>query len=125
MPADGRIFVLISRATFSAALVTAAMLKGNGGGRVIFVGETMGDNSRFWAETGTMTLPNSRISVTYSKSFEDWGAGCTDVASCYWPAVALGVKDISLAPDVTVTTSFSDYAAGRDAVLETALAMAT
>ena len=47
VPDDGKIFVLVGNATFSAALVTAAMLKGNGGDKVVFVGERMGDSSRF------------------------------------------------------------------------------
>jgi hypothetical protein len=124
IPTNGRIFVLVSRSTFSAALVTAAMLKGNGGRKVVLIGETMGDASGFWAEGGTSLLPNSRIAVTYSKRFEDWGAGCFDLERCYWPAVAFGMRGISLVPDVTVTSTFEAYSAGRDPVLEVALASA-
>ncbi|MDQ0396071.1 peptidase S41 [Labrys monachus] len=124
MPAGGRVFVLIGRATFSAALVTAAMLKGAGPDKVIFIGEPMGDNGHFWAEPGTKILPNSGITVFYSTRFEDYEHGCSDPGQCYWPTIAFGPRNISLAPDIAVDVSFSDYAAGRDPVLERALAMA-
>jgi hypothetical protein len=125
LPPDGRIFVLVGRATFSAALVTAVFLKANGGDRATLIGETMGDADRFWAEGARITLPNSNIEVQYANGFHDWGAGCTDLDKCYWPAVAFGVRNISLAPDVHIEPTFADYAAGRDPVLAAALARAT
>ncbi len=100
------------------------MLKGNGAGKVVLVGETMGDDSGFWAEGDQLSLPNSGITVTYAGRFEDWGKGCADIDRCYWPAVTFGVKDISLVPDVMVTPGFAEYAAGRDPVLEAAVSMA-
>ncbi|MDQ0471652.1 peptidase S41 [Labrys wisconsinensis] len=123
MPEGGRVFVLIGRGTFSAALVTAAMLKGAEPGKVRFVGEPMGDGGRFWAEIGTRTLPHSGITVVYSTRLEDYERGCAGLDSCYWPTAALGPRGISLAPDLRVETTFADYAAGRDAVLAAALAM--
>ncbi len=124
LPPAGRIFVLVGRATFSAALVTAAMLKGNGGDRVVLIGETMGDADRFWAEGGRITLPNSRIEVQYANGFHDWAAGCTDLDTCYWPVVAFGVRHVSLGPEILIEPTFADYAAGRDPVLAAALALA-
>jgi hypothetical protein len=125
LPPDGRIFVLIGRATFSAALTTTAFLRSNGGDRTVLIGETIGDADRFWAEGGRKTLPNSQIEVQYANGLHDWAAGCTDLGTCYWPAVAFGVRNISLAPDVRVEPTFADYAAGRDPVLAAALARAT
>jgi hypothetical protein len=125
LPAGGRIFVLISRATFSAALVTAAMLKGNGGDRVMLIGETMGDDSRFWAENCDVRLPNSGIIVSYSTGFHDWTGGCSDPQRCYWPAVAFATRVQSLEPEVRIEPSFADYAAGHDPVLEAALRLAS
>lgn len=123
MPADGHIFVLISRATFSAALVTAARLKVEGQGKVTFIGEPMGDNGHFWAEPGFKTLPNSKIIVTYATRLEDYEQGCTDSEKCYWAISAFGPRNISTEPDISIDVAFSDYAAGRDPVLEKALAM--
>jgi hypothetical protein len=124
LPPDGRIFVLVSRATFSAALTTTAFLRASGGDRTTLIGETMGDADRFWSEGGRMKLPNSKIEVQYANGFHDWGACCTDLDTCYWPAVAFGVHNISLAPDVNVEPAFADYASGHDPVFATALAMA-
>jgi len=121
IPPDGKIFVLIGPVTFSAALVTASMLKANGGDKVLFVGERMGDSARFWAEGHYIPLPNSRIPVRASLGFQDWGAGCRDTDPCIWPAAVFGVRNISLEPDIEVATSFDDYAAGDDAVLAAAL----
>jgi hypothetical protein len=124
LPPDGRIFVLIGRATFSAALTTTAFLRSNGGNRTTLIGETIGDADRFWAEGGRKTLPNSKIEVQYANGLHDWAAGCADLDTCYWPAVAFGVRNISLAPAVRIEPRFADYAAGRDPVLDAALAMA-
>ncbi len=122
MPPEGHIFALVSRATFSAALVTVAMLKGAGQGQVTIVGETMGDDGHFWAEGGVKTLPNSHITLHYSDQFEDYEKGCTDPGTCYWATVAFGPHNISLAPDVKVDVTFADYASGRDPVLDAASA---
>lgn len=124
MPRGGQIMVLVGRATFSAALVTAAMLKGASQDNVILVGEPMGDDGRFWAEGDDIKLPNSGIEVHYSDTFEDYENGCLDPAECYWPTVAFGPRSISLKPDVLVDPTFADYAAGRDPVLEKALDLA-
>src|SRR5207247_7756650 len=50
IPRDGKIFVLVGPDTFSAAIATAAMLKAQGGDRVLFVGDTLGDDAEFWSE---------------------------------------------------------------------------
>jgi hypothetical protein len=88
MLADGRIFALISRATYSATLANAAMMKSADPNNVTFIGEPMGDNGQFWAEPGTKTLPNSGFAVQYSTEFEDYERGYVDLAKCYWPTVA-------------------------------------
>lgn len=120
----GRILVLVSRATFSAGISTAAMLKGASLDNVTLVGETMGDSGQFWSEGETIPLPNSKIGVEYSNQFEDYENGCTDPATCFWAVVAFGPRGISLTPEVKLDVTFADYAAGRDPVLEKALSMA-
>jgi hypothetical protein len=121
----GRVFVLIDGVTLSAAIVTAARLKYFGDGRTVFVGSPVADPGGFWAEGGNMTLPNSGIRVSYASQFEDWSKACDDLDKCYWASVAFGVKNVSLIPDIFVQPSFADYAAGRDPVLDTALARAS
>ncbi|WLR95346.1 peptidase S41 [Shinella zoogloeoides] len=124
LPRDGRIFVLVSRATFSAGIVTAAMLKGNGRERVTFIGEPMGDGGQFWAEGGKITLPHSKVVVRYSTEFEDYETGCTDFRLCYWATVAFGPRGISISPDIMIDLTFAEYAEGRDPVLEKAVELA-
>jgi hypothetical protein len=124
MPSDGKIFVLVGPGTFSAALVTAALLKGNAPSHTIFIGDTMGDNPRFWAEGDGMTLPNSGIHVMYRDGLHDWTKGCDGETGCFWPSTVFGFKAETLEPNHRVSTSFGDYAAGRDPVLEKALSLA-
>jgi hypothetical protein len=116
-----KIFVLVGPGTFSAALVTAAMLKGHGGPQVVLVGDTMGDRPQFWAEGLQTSLPNSHILVQYASGYQDWSNGCDDISRCYWLNVALAEKNVSLDPEIKVATTFGDYVAGRDSVLEAVL----
>lgn len=124
LPPGGRIFVLVGPTTFSAALVTAAMLKGQGGDRVALVGEPMGDNPRFVSEGQPIPLPNSQILVNPATGFQDWANGCDDIDRCFWPNVVFGKKGISLDPSIRIAPRFADYASGRDPVLERVLALA-
>ncbi len=124
VPEDGRIFVLIGHGTFSAAIVTAAMLKGHGEGKVLFIGERMGDEPQFWSEGMAIPLPNSRIPVTPSSGFHDWSNGCAELPECFLPTAVYARQGISLEPNIQVSMSFGDYARGRDNVLETALLLA-
>ncbi|MDQ6438202.1 peptidase S41 [Mesorhizobium sp. LHD-90] len=124
VPPDGHVFVLVGRATFSAGITTAAMLKGSGGDKVTLVGEPMGDGGQFWSEGKYVELPNSKIPVRYSPQFHDYERGCFDTADCYWATVAFGPRGISIAPEISVDLSFQAYAEGRDPALETVLDLA-
>ncbi|WP_256853654.1 hypothetical protein [Pantoea sp. Fr+CA_20] len=124
LPSDGHLFVLVSRATFSAALVTAATLKRSNPAKVTLVGEIMGDNGHFWAEPETKILPNSRIQVLYSSKLEDFEQGCAGNVDCYWPAAVFAQSTISLEPEVKISVPFNDYAKGHDPVLDAALSRA-
>jgi hypothetical protein len=124
IPAGGRIYVLVSGSTFSAAIVTAAMLKESGGGKVVFLGMPMGDDEAFWAEGQPVPLPHSRLELRPGTQFEDWGHGCHDLKRCFFPDVIWGPKSpISLQPDEKIDPTFAEFAAGRDPVLERALAL--
>jgi hypothetical protein len=119
---DAKVFVLVGPGTLSAALSTAAMLKGNGGSHVVLVGETMGDRPQFWSEGSQAPLPNSRILVRSASGYHDWANGCDDPSRCFWIDVAISKKNVALEPEIRVATTFGDYAAGRDSVLAAALA---
>ena len=123
LPSNGKVFILVGRNTFSAAIVTAAMLKGQGGPRAVLVGEAMGDAGAFWAEGGEVTLPNSKMIITYADAFHDLSHGCSNLERCYWGDVAVGLKGVSLEPEIKIQTTFAEYASGHDPVLDRVLAM--
>ena len=121
---DGRLYVLTNAETFSAALVTAAFLKHYGGDRAIIVGEPVGDRTAFWAEGGSLVLPNSKLPIGFATGYHDWENGCDDLRRCFslnfWFGVAAGKLD----PSIDVAWTFADYREGRDSVLDAALAHA-
>lgn len=124
LPRGGHIYVLVSGNTFSAAIVTAAMLKESGGRKVVFLGMPMGDAEGFWAEGQPVPLPHSRLELRPGTQFEDWGRGCHDMQRCFFPDVIWGPKSpISLQPDEEIAPTFAEYAAGWDPVLQRALAL--
>jgi len=122
----GKVLVLVSRSTFSAAILTAAMLREYGGASVTFLGTDMGDNERFYAEGSRVPLPDSKLGIRVSTGLHDWSEGCHDLERCFWPVVVWGPQDgqrISLHPDIEIEPSFAEYAAGRDPVMEKALTL--
>jgi hypothetical protein len=124
LPPGGHDYVLVSANTFSAAIVTAAMLKEGGGSKVELLGTPMGDDARFFAEGRPIPLPNSHLDLRPASQLEDWGRGCHSMKRCFWADVIWGPKSpISLRPDEEVSPTFAEYAAGRDPVLERAPAL--
>jgi hypothetical protein len=113
----GHVYIIEGRATFSAAIAFAAMLKRDSGGKAILVGEEPSDNPWFWSEGGTIQAPSSKLPLRYTDGYHDWAHGCTDLSRCYWPVVFHGAAVGRLSPDIPVEVRFSDYAAGRDPAL--------
>ncbi len=122
--ADGHLYVLINNETFSAALSATAWLKYYGGAKIILIGEPLGDRLTFWAEGGTMKLPNTGLEIHYSTGYHDWEKGCRDLQRCFWLNFFFDVPAGNLEPSIPVGWRFADYRLGRDTVLETALALA-
>lgn len=119
LPSTGKLFILTSANTFSAAISTAARLKYFAGTHAILVGEAMGDRSQFWGEGGLTLLPNAKIAVRYTTAFHDWEHGCglSQIRTCFLLNYAYGVPAGPLQPTVTIAPSFADYAAGKDPVM--------
>lgn len=120
----GKLYVLTDNRTFSAAIVTLAWLRYFGGKRAVIVGEQAGDREEFWAEGSHFVLPNSQLWMAFRTGYHDWEHGCYSWSRCFWPNVFYSVPAGKLAPDVTVPWKFSDYAAGRDTVLDYVLHIA-
>ncbi|HET6602825.1 MAG TPA: hypothetical protein VFG21_01215 [Xanthomonadaceae bacterium] len=100
-----QVFVLVSRHTYSAAMVTAMRLKAEAGAAI--VGEVPRGRPNFTYNKETVNLPQSGIAVDYTDEFrtvvEQFGHG---------PTIAL---------DLEVAQTFDDYRMGLDPVLEAVL----
>ena len=101
---QGRVFVIIGRATFSSAFQNALSLKRTV--NAILVGEPAGQKPNHYGEVRTMRLPHSGIEIGYSTRFFRAVAGDPPL----------------LVPDISAELSFAGYLAGRDPALEAVLA---
>jgi len=101
----GRVTAIIGRATFSSALMAAIELKRRG---AILVGEPTGGKPSSYGEVKRFVLPSSGLVVQYSTKYFSYPELPAD----------------SLRPDVEVHLTSADWFAGRDPVLDAALAAA-
>jgi len=116
---DGDIYIITGPNTFSAGIVTVAMLKYYAGDRGQIIGEPLGDREQFWAERGTdFQLPNSGYYINYATGYHDWEKGCKGQPFCYTVNEMHEVPAGSLTPDVPLSLDFERYQQGRDIVME-------
>ncbi|MFZ2442202.1 MAG: S41 family peptidase, partial [Ilumatobacteraceae bacterium] len=108
LAAPRSLVVLIGRQTFSAAVLLATELDNLT--NAVFVGEPTGGSPNLYADPSPLTLPNSGIVVNVSSEFFEAG-GLSDPRD-------------AIAPDIAVTVGLDDFLAGRDPVLDAALALA-
>jgi hypothetical protein len=99
---SGRLFVITGRNTFSAASMIVARLDAESS--AVIVGEPMGGCPSFWADPEEFVLPYSEIGVSVSTMF-DIGASATD-------------DRFTIEPDMPVTLTPEDWAAGVDPALD-------
>ena len=114
----GRIFVLTSPWTFSAAISTAGYLEQAGGERVTIVGEMVGDRLEFWAEGRLVRLPYSGAAMSYSRQRHDYKTGCRPYTDCHGPVVRNPISVNTLAPDIEAPITIESILAGRDPAME-------
>lgn len=115
---SGRIFVLTSPWTFSAAISSVGYLKQAGGSRVTIVGEMAGDRLEFWAEGREVRLPHSGLTVGYSTERHDYKDGCRAYRDCHGSVVRHAISVASLVPDILAPWTIDAYMAGRDPGME-------
>jgi hypothetical protein len=96
----GHLFVVVGRRTYSAALANAVDFRKDT--NAILVGEPIGERPNSYSENDEMTLPNSRLVVSYSTRYYKFVD--EDV-----PAVI---------PDKRIDPTWTEFQAGRDPVLE-------
>ena len=115
---SGRIFVLMSPWTFSAAISSVGYLKQEAPSRVTLVGEGPGDRLEFFAEGGVVTLPNTGARILSATERHDYRTGCRDKPDCHRPVVRNPIAVPSLAPQIQAPWTFEAYAQGRDPAIE-------
>lgn len=101
---SGRLYAIINRGLFSAAMVNAADLLTRT--HAIVVGEPIGERPNEYAEVRFFNLPNSHI--TYGVSTKYYRTVPGDPAA--------------IRPQIAVPTQWNDFAAGRDTILDWILA---
>lgn len=96
----GHLFVVVGRQTFSAAMANAIDFRKET--NAILVGEPIGERPNSYSENDEMTLPHSRLVVSYSTRYYKFLD--EDV-----PAVM---------PDKRIDPNWADFHAGRDPVMD-------
>jgi C-terminal processing protease CtpA/Prc len=99
--------VLVGRLTFSAGSTLALHLERRVPDAVL-IGEAMGGAPSFWADPDTVTLPYSGLVAL--------------VDSLFFRSPVPGDTRLQVQPDIAVPFTSAEYFAGRDPVLERALA---
>lgn len=120
LPPAGRVVVLTSPWTFSAAISSVGYLKQSGGARVVLVGEAPGDRMNFFAEGRPVTLPNSGAMFLTATERHDYATGCRGFTDCHRPVAGFPIAVPNLEPEVAAPWLFESYRAGRDPGMEAA-----
>jgi hypothetical protein len=102
----GRLFTIIGRNTFSAAMSLVSALER--WTETIFVGEPTGNTPSQYGDARRYVLPHSGLTVRLS--------------SVYWRDAEVNERRPWVAPDIATGAAWADYAAGRDPALDAALA---
>ncbi len=105
----GRVFVITSRTTFSAATIAAIDFKRET--EALIVGEPSRGKPNGYSDEKHLRLPKSQIEVNYSPLYREAMPELGDAP--YLPV------------DLAVANSFEDYRSGRDRVLEAILSYET
>lgn len=103
---NGRLFVIIGRYTFSAAINVAASLNANT--NAIFVGEPTPTGPNFTGESNIITLPYSRIAAS--------------ISNLYWQNTWTMDTRPWIAPLLYVPVTYEAYKSRRDPALDAILA---
>ncbi len=114
----GRIFVLTSPWTFSAAISTLGYLKQAAPERVTIVGEAVGDRLEFFAEGKSTTLKHSKENYAYATERHDYRNGCAKFDDCHRAVVSRPIAVTSLDPDIAAPWTIEAYRAARDPAIE-------
>lgn len=115
---SGRIFVLTSPWTFSAAISSIGYVKQEAPDRVSIVGENVGDRLNFFSEGDVVTLPNSQAIMLYATQRHDYVTGCRPFRDCHGPVRQYPIALPTLAPDIPAPWTIDGWLAGRDPAMD-------
>jgi tetratricopeptide (TPR) repeat protein len=101
----GRLFTIIGRQTFSAAMNCVDRMKLNT--NTLFVGEPTGASPNMYGDNAPVVLPHSKLTVRLS--------------TLWWQDMDPRDKRVWQAPDLSTELSFADYRAGRDPAMDAIL----
>jgi hypothetical protein len=96
----GRLFVVIGRQTFSAAMANAIDFRKEA--HAILVGEPIGERPNSYSENDEMTLQHSRVVVSYSTRYYKF----------------LNEDAPAVMPDTRIDPTWPEFLAGRDPVMD-------
>jgi len=99
------LFVIVGRATFSAAQNTATLLDRHT--RAVFVGEPTGSSPNFVGETAPFHLPHSGVRA--------------NVSDLYWQTSWPFDRRTAIAPDIYAPPTFAAYRRNRDPAMDAIL----
>lgn len=114
----GRVFVLTSPWTFSAAISSVGYVKQTAPTRVTIVGEDVGDRLNFFSEGRVVQLPNSGAQILYATQRHDYQTGCRGFSDCHGPVVRNPIAVPTLAPEVSAPWTIEAYQQGKDPAIE-------
>jgi len=101
----GKLFTIIGRQTFSAAMNCVNRMKLNT--NTLFVGEPTGSSPNQYGDNAPVVLPNSKLTVRLS--------------TLWWQDMDPRDQRVWQAPDLSTELTFADYRAGRDPAMEVIL----
>jgi hypothetical protein len=113
----GKLYVITSGRTFSAAISTIGYAKQAAPEKVLIVGEHPGDNLEFWAEGPRTSLPGLRATVLYATERHNYRTGCPE-ADCHGSIREHPIRIATLDPDLPASLTFAAYREGRDPAME-------
>ena len=108
----GCTYVIVSRLTFSAGIVAAALVEMSAPERVRIVGEPVGDRLRFWSEGHDVCLPSTGYCVHMRDGLWDLVKGCAQEPGCYGDQFKAKVPDLD--PDMPAPLTARSWLDGTD-----------
>jgi len=114
----GRVFVLTSPWTFSAAISSLGYLEQAAPDRVTIVGEMVGDRLQFWAEGTIVELPHCGAFILYATERHDYLTGCRPFDDCHAQVKRHPIAVPDLDPDIAAPWTIEAYRSGRDPGME-------